>query len=819
MGSGKANSCGGVVSYGSSVTVNGVAVPSTDNAGNTGNALGISAGWGQDIIYSSPEVTLPAGTYKLEFYGYNANSSTASGVTNYLKSLFGFVPSSGTTSYLCGKTNWFLNHWDKGVVYFTLNEDTKGHFQAGAQSMNSTSTTNAKVFFDNIKLYKIIDSDDATSDDPADLTYLVTNPNFDSDGSGWTYTTGAQNHSTATNKGDAFNVPFYENWNPSAYTGKIYQEVTGLPSGTYTVGISAFVGDLGTTGSQYVYAGDTKVNVTSTTPTAYTIENVVVTNGSLEIGLELTEAKTTWVGIDNVTLTYYGATEEQLKTGYESALAAAKDAQQKETTDYAAVTGDEKTALDAAITQYGSVTSSSEYKTATKALTSATTAFTEAKASYEALVAAKKTADPNLQYASAGAKTAFTNAINATATSASDAATKTAAITTALRAYYESNSVAGGVTGAESYTSKITNPNAESVDGWTKAQMDGNAGIDVKSNEPFTDADGSSTHSYFDGGNWSGSDWTTKFEQELSSVPSGKYILAVTARGETNLTWFQLYADDAKQDMTHEGGTVGTGIFDRGWNDNVLVFTTAGNPTIGVTARAKEGKQWQSFTRFRLTRIGDLDEVELSGDANAAPTATTDYVKATLSRTFATGWNSVVLPFETTPAALGADQAAEFTGTSETTINFSSIASTGTLKANTPYLVHFTTASESPVFDGVKIAPTESLTVEDNGSQYDFVGTYVATTAKAGDYVVVEKGIQKAAGGNAVKAFRAYFQAKEGAGAKTMSISIDGSVVTGIEAVAADAEDDAPAYNLAGQRVGKSYKGVVVKNGKKIIKK
>jgi len=42
---------------------------------------------------------------------------------------------------------------------------------------------------------------------------------------------------------------------------------------------------------------------------------------------------------------------------------------------------------------------------------------------------------------------------------------------------------------------------------------------------------------------------------------------------------------------------------------------------------------------------------------------------------------------------------------------------------------------------------------------------------------------------------------------------------TGITAVAADkaADANAPIYNLAGQKVGKSFKGIVVKNGKKFI--
>lgn len=210
------------------------------------------------------------------------------------------------------------------------------------------------------------------------------------------------------------------------------------------------------------------------------------------------------------------------------------------------------------------------------------------------------------------------------------------------------------------------------------------------------------------------------------------------------------------------------------------------------------------------------DEVAFEETETEAPKAS-EYANVTLNRSFAQGWNSIVLPFETTPAALGADEAAEYKGTEGTTINFSKVT---TLAANTPYLVYFASAkTDATVFDGVKIDPATELTVSDGNNQFDFVGTYTANpTISEGDYIVVSNGIQMAAGGNKLNAFRAFFKAKS-ATAKAMSISIDGNVVTGINAVSADELDDAPAYNLAGQRVGKSYKGVIVKNGKKVIRK
>lgn len=49
---------------------------------------------------------------------------------------------------------------------------------------------------------------------------------------------------------------------------------------------------------------------------------------------------------------------------------------------------------------------------------------------------------------------------------------------------------------------------------------------------------------------------------------------------------------------------------------------------------------------------------------------------------------------------------------------------------------------------------------------------------------------------------------------------VDKDIATGINnAVAAPANDNAPMYNLAGQKVDNSYKGVVIKNGKKIFQK
>ena len=53
-------------------------------------------------------------------------------------------------------------------------------------------------------------------------------------------------------------------------------------------------------------------------------------------------------------------------------------------------------------------------------------------------------------------------------------------------------------------------------------------------------------------------------------------------------------------------------------------------------------------------------------------------------------------------------------------------------------------------------------------------------------------------------------------GAKAFPFNGELTTIKGISADQLDA--DAPLYNLAGQRVGKDYKGIVIQNGKKFVK-
>lgn len=71
-----------------------------------------------------------------------------------------------------------------------------------------------------------------------------------------------------------------------------------------------------------------------------------------------------------------------------------------------------------------------------------------------------------------------------------------------------------------------------------------------------------------------------------------------------------------------------------------------------------------------------------------------------------------------------------------------------------------------------------------------------------------------------IDAFRAYIAVPSTATAASRSIDIDFGGTTGINEIQnAHSSSAAATYDVAGKRVDKNYKGVVIRNGKKMIQK
>lgn len=138
---------------------------------------------------------------------------------------------------------------------------------------------------------------------------MVDNPEFNYGKLGWTCTTGAQNQLIAQNQSGAITGNFFESWDPNSFVGEIYQEQS-VPNGTYRLTAAAFRSQLASGGRQdaetvWLFANDERTLVSSTTPATYSV-TVVVTDGRLRFGLRSERKNFRWMGIDNVSIQYFG---------------------------------------------------------------------------------------------------------------------------------------------------------------------------------------------------------------------------------------------------------------------------------------------------------------------------------------------------------------------------------------------------------------------------------------------------------------------------------------------------------------------------------
>lgn len=486
------------------------------------------------------------------------------------------------------------------------------------------------------------------------------------------------------------------------------------------------------------------------------------------------------------------------------------------------VTGAERTNLDAALAADKGTTMES-IDAATKNIQECTTAFTAAQPKYQALVDAKKLEQEELAYASKDKYTTFTESKEKPATNAAEAEAKAKDIISARRAYVESNGKAEGVEGANDCTDKVTNPTFTTLDGkgtldgWNRSQTGGNEL--TLNGEPWTNADGNKGGYYYD--YYNGGANNQHVYQEVTGLTAGKYIVTIKARAQAGFNLYLLINDKKKVDINEIGNT--GGVFDRGWNDYTAEFTVGADGKVKIeVANMPSSNQagWFSFGDVRLVRLGNLDAVTLNEAADN--TIEAKVADVTLKRTLkAEKWNTLVLPFAVSADKVKAQfgdgvEVAEYSNTDREEINFSS---TEDIKANVPVLIKPTTVSaeNTYTFDGVTLVAGEPKTT---GVSYDFVGSYKPYNLATDNYMLYNNQWWKNEEGDnyKVNAFSAYVQATTPEAAKQLTLVIDGKT-TGLKLNTVTGNIDGETYNMAGQRVTNSYNGLVIKNGKKIIKK
>lgn len=481
------------------------------------------------------------------------------------------------------------------------------------------------------------------------------------------------------------------------------------------------------------------------------------------------------------------------------------------------VTGEELANLNAAINADKGTTMET-IDAATEHIKACTKTFTEAAPKYLALVDAKTLEQEELAYASKDKYTAFTTSKEATATSAADAETKANAIIAARRAYVESYGMAEGVKGAVDCTSNLQVTVAgENMPGVSYAELSINSG------QGATDSEGNMTNKYYDtnGTFWGSDNLKAQMTQNASGLKSGKYLLTVAARGEASLNNLTLTAGSNSINLPIQ---TPNNIFGNNWDDYSIetIVDNSGNLNIRIEGKTNKSHAWFSFNNFRLVRLGDLDAVTLDETADNAIEAK-EAANVTLKRKFvANKWNTLVLPFAVSDAdvktTFGADaKIVEYSNAEDVNINFTT--STKGIEANVPVLIMpaAVNVENTYTFNGVSIVVADPKA---DGTSYSFVGSYKPYNLVNDDYMLYADKWWKteAADSYKIKAFRAYIKANTPAAAKQLNLVIDGQT-TGLKLNTVNGNIEGETYNIAGQRVANSYKGLIIKNGKKIIKK
>lgn len=570
---------GGAVNYGSSFTVNSVTPPATNPDGVAeGGVLGLSAGWGCTVTYSQ-EVTLPAGIYTLSYKAYNANTA-ATQATN----LIGFV-SASTTAY--GTiTNFTADKWTEEAVAFTLVNETTGNISVGMGAISGGSGANAKLFIDGITLtYKSFS--DVTESNPVDLTSMA--------GNSWSGQTGSVSAGS-----DA--IPYVSErflWAAAIPVGTAMSNtITSLPNGKYAVELyGASSSTSGRDNTNYVVTdGDTqyvtlKVNDSeSQIPTYnrtsisdnmpyYTFSNVKVTDGTLNMSVNVNVLSPNWLLAKVKSITYLGPD----LSIYQEAFTANYSTLKTLSTD--GVPAAFATKINQLISTYATEPSTlSEYETANSEMQAVINAYPDVVDAYSFIVTCESILN-NSDELEEGAKDAFATVVNTvkanveSATTAEPIYAEHSTLEAARQTYIQKAEPTNGT--FFDYTFKITNPGFDNgTNGWACESGAQNKGIATNK------TNGIITGAFFE--NWNGSAFTGSISQSVAGLLGGKYTFKAAAFG----VGVYVFANDEQTAVTTADGA---------WYE-VEVALSDGNLTFGL--KNENAINWMGIDNASLYYYG-----------------------------------------------------------------------------------------------------------------------------------------------------------------------------------------------------------------------
>lgn len=190
-----------------------------------------------------------------------------------------------------------------------------------------------------------------------------------------------------------------------------------------------------------------------------------------------------------------------------------------------------------------------------------------------------------------------------------------------------------------------------------------------------------------------------------------------------------------------------------------------------------------------------------------------------LYRTIKAGvWNTFCAPFAMPKSQFEKVVELDTNNSDTDVLHFVNV--TGDMVAGKSYLVKI---SGSDDLTEINKSNAEVLSSDPSASTaggYAFTGVYRPTNLVENDYVMTTSNLIKKVpqGGAEMKGFRAYLRAVPISSARATSFVIDEDGTTGIITATGEVIENGKVYNLGGQRVKESQRGLYIVNGKKYIK-
>lgn len=269
-------------------------------------------------------------------------------------------------------------------------------------------------------------------------------------------------------------------------------------------------------------------------------------------------------------------------------------------------------------------------------------------------------------------------------------------------------------------------------------------------------------------------------------------------------------------------------------DNNHAVITMTGNETLASFNVSKctslKSGAWDKKVDQKITSIDFIGEYQAVNTESPFDIAASTGSNVSYDRTFTKDQPcTICLPFALTAEELAnVGKAYTLSAVSGSKATFTPVEA---IEAYKPYLL--IPSADGKLLENISeiknitAVPTEEPKISVSGS-YSFVGTLqakesVKTTSTEVYGFSAQDGKFVHAGDKAsIDAFRAYISVPTTAlsTAASRSIDIDFGGTTGINEIQnAQSSSAAATYDFAGKRVGKNYKGVVIRNGKKMIQK